>query len=278
MTVASLHRSVAFYQSVLGFDQFEEEELSGPSLEGLTGLPGAQARVARMRLGEEILELTEYATLRGRPFPIDSRSNDYWFQHVAIVVRDMDEAYARLRQFRVEHTSQSPQRLPDWNVSAGGIRAFYFRDPDGHCLELLQFPPDKGRSRWRSPTDQLFLGIDHTAIVVRSTQPSLGFYRDRLGMTVVGVSENFGPEQERLSNVPGARLRITTLRAATGPGIELLEYLSPQTGRPRPADSRANDVLHWHTTVAATGVNRRQRIADTDGHVIELAPIRVRKE
>jgi catechol 2,3-dioxygenase-like lactoylglutathione lyase family enzyme len=274
MTVANLDRSVAFYRNVLRFNRVGEEELWGPELERLTGLPAPRARVARMRLGDELLELTEYLTPRGRPFPVDSRSNDHWFQHVAIIVRDMDEAYARLRQYGVENASEAPQQLPDWNRSAGGIRAFYFRDSDGHFLELLQFPPEKGQPRWHLPTNELFLGIDHTAVVVHSTQASVSFYRDRLGMMVVGRSENHGPEQERLNNLAGARLRITTLRASAGPGIELLEYLTPRSGRRRPTDARANDVLHWHTTVEAAGVNCRRRIADPDGHVVELVPRR----
>ena len=63
---------------------------------------------------------------------------------------------------------------------------------------------------------------------------------------MAGESEN-GPEQERLNNVFGARLRITTLRAATGPGVEFLEYLAPRDGCPAPADTRPNDVVHWQT-------------------------------
>jgi len=68
-------------------------------------------------------------------------------------------------------------------------------------------------------------------------------------MVVVGGSENHGPEQERLNNVFGARLRITTLRAAAGPAVELLEYLTPRDGRPYPGDARANDLVHWQTIV-----------------------------
>jgi hypothetical protein len=52
----------------------------------------------------------------------------------------------------------------------------------------------------------------------------------------------------------GARLRITTLRARSGPGIELLEYLAPADGRPLPADTRANDLVHWQTTVVVGDV------------------------
>jgi hypothetical protein len=83
--------------------------------------------------------------------------------------------------------------------------------------------------------------------VVRDTDASLMFYRDTLGLEVVGESENYGTEQEHLNHVFGARLRITTLRAAHGPGLELLEYLALRDGRPIPADVRANDLLHWQT-------------------------------
>ncbi len=255
MTVSDLDRAVAFYTDVLGFEKSSEVEVAGAAYEHLSGVFGMRARVAELRLGEERIELTEYLAPRGRPMPADSRGNDRWFQHIAIVVRDLDRAYAELRKRGVEHASTGPQRLPDWNPAAGGIAAFYFRDADGHFLELIQFPPGKGDPRWqRSGGDRrLFLGIDHTAIVVADTDASLAFYRDVLGLRVAGTSENWGSEQEHLNNVFGARLRITGLRAERGPGIELLEYLTPRDGRPRPLDSRANDLLHWQTDLVATG-------------------------
>ena len=131
-------------------------------------------RVVRLSLGDELLQLTEYLAPRGRPAPADSRSNDRWFQHVAIIVSDMDSAYARLRRSKVEHASTGPQLLPKTIPNAAGIRAFYFRDPDGHPLEVLQFPPDKGDPKWHAPSERLFLGIDHTAIVVSDTQGQPG--------------------------------------------------------------------------------------------------------
>jgi catechol 2,3-dioxygenase-like lactoylglutathione lyase family enzyme len=104
------------------------------------------------------------------------------------------------------------------------------------------------------PSAKLFLGIDHTAIVVGDTLASLRFYRDVLGLEVVGESENYGIEQERLNNVFGARLHITTLRAPAGPGIEFLEYLAPRGGRSVPADARANDLMHWQPTLVVRDV------------------------
>ena len=247
ITVANMDRSIDFYSTVLFFEKVSDVETSGPQVERLLGVPGLRIRVATMKLGAERIELTEYLAPKGRPVPADSRSNDRWFQHIAIIVNDMDQAYVWLRRQNVTHISPAPQRLPDWNPNAAGIRAFYFKDPDGHALEILQFPPDKGDARWQRPSDRVFLGIDHTAIVVSDTEASLKFYRDTLGLQVVGGSENHGPEQERLNNVPGARLRITTLRAAEGPAIELLEYLAPRDGRPFPPDIRAHDLVRWHS-------------------------------
>ena len=251
MTVADMDRSIGFYGRVLGFEKVSDVEVWGEDHERLQGVFGLRIRVVRMRLGDERIELTEYLTPRGRAIPVDSRSHDRWFQHIAIIVSDMDRAYAWLREHRVEHASPAPQRLPDWNPNAGGIRAFYFKDPDGHPLEILWFPPGKGDLKWHQPGDQLFLGIDHTAIVVASTDASLACYRDTLGLRVAGESENHGPEQERLNNVFGARLRITTLRASGGPGVELLEYLTPRDGRPIPVDTRPNDLVYWQTSLAA---------------------------
>ena len=253
-TVADLDRSLGFYRGVLGFEKLSDVEVWGDESEHLQGVYGLRMHVARLRLGDETIELTAYLAPRGRPIPLDTRSNDQWFQHIAIIVRDMDQAYQWLRRHRVEHASPAPQHLPDWNPNAGGIRAFYFKDPDGHVLEILQFPPGTDDPKWHRPSDRLSLGIDHTAIVVDHTEASLAFYRDLLGLAVAGAGENYGPEQERLNKVFGARLRITTLKAATGPRIELLEYLTPRAGRPYPCDARANDIVHWQTRVVARDV------------------------
>ncbi|MGF1567853.1 MAG: VOC family protein [Nodosilinea sp.] len=249
LTVSDMDRSMAFYSEVLGFRTISDLALSGAVFESLTGVAGAQGRVVQMQLGNEVIELTDYLTPEGRPIPLDSRSNDRWFQHIAIVVSDMEAAYGQLRNAKVQFVSNLPQTLPDYLTAAAGIKAFYFQDPDGHNLEVIDFPLDKGDPRWQEPTDQLFLGIDHTAIATADTASSLGFYRDLLGLRVAGESENYGTEQEHLNNVFGAHLQITGLRAPLGPGIEFLDYLSPPGGRPIPADIRANDLVHWQTTL-----------------------------
>lgn len=299
-TVSEMDRALAFYTGTLPFTVEADTEVAGRSWERLTGLFGVRLRIVRLRLGDERLELTEYlaASTPGRPAPVDSRSNDRWFQHVAIIVSDMDSAYALLRAHRVRSASTAPQLLPKSIPGAAGIRAFYFKDPDGHPLEILRFPPDKGDPRWHHG-DGLFLGIDHTAIVVANTRRSLSFYRDLLGLRVAGESRNQGDEQAHLNNVEGASLHITGLRSPAGPGVELLEYLAPRDGRPIASDERSDDLVHWQTTVLvgdldrlmarldSAGVSRVSRgvsvvternlglvrgvlVRDPDGHVVQL--------
>ncbi len=266
MTVSDMDRAVEFYGQVLSFKKVSDVEVLGTEYEQLQGLFGVRMRVVQMQLGSEFIELTEYLTPKGKPFPIDSRSNDRWFQHIAIVTSDMDKAYQHLRQFKIQHASTAPQTLPAWNKAAAGIRAFYFRDPDGHYLETIYFPPGKGDPKWQKPTNQLFLGIDHTAIVVANTETSLKFYRDLLGLKVAGESMNYGTEQEHLNNVQGARLHISGLKSPAGPGIEFLEYLQPKDGRPLPMDAKPNDLLHWQTTLVvkdAEAMAKRLRLNQT---------------
>ncbi len=278
MTVSDMDRSVNFYSRILTFEKLSDTELAGDEVERFFGVFGARVRIVRMKLGDESIELVQFLTPRGRPIPVDSRSNDLWFQHIAIIVSDMDRAYQILRQNKVEYASSGPQRLPDWNKNAGGIKAFYFKDPDEHPLEILQFPEDKGNPKWHRPSDRLFLGIDHTAIAVSDTEASLRFYHDLLGLRVAGESENYGTEQERLNNVFGARLRITALRAPAGPGIELLEYLSPRDGRPYPDDERANDLVHRQTQLDTENPNEIiSSLRDAKARFISSATISLEK-
>jgi len=247
ITVSDMDRALSFYSNVLGFEKVSEEELFGEPYETLNNLFGLRMRIVKMKLGEESIELIDYLTAGGRSIPENAKSNDLSFQHIAIVVSDMDAAYAHLRKFNVEQVSTAPQTIPATNTAAAGIRAFYFHDPDRHNLELIYFPKGKGQQKWQTTNGKLFLGIDHTAIGIRSTSVSAKFYEEILGIERKGDSWNKGMEQEHLNNVEGASLHITGYRAAAGPGIEFLQYLNPGPGKSYPANSGANDIWHWQT-------------------------------
>lgn len=249
ITVSDMDRSLEFYTKTLPFKKISDEELYGEQYEKLENLFGLRMRVVRLELGDEEIELVDYLTTGGRSLPEDARSNDLIFQHIAIVVSDMDKAYQELRKYNITHVSTAPQTLPASIPEAAGVKAFYFQDPDRHNLELIFFPKGKGQEKWQHPGGKLFLGIDHTAFGVSNTENSLKFYNILLGVERKGDSHNKGDEQEHLNNVKGASLHITGLRAGSGPGLEFLEYLFPGPGKPYPTDSRADDIWQWQTTL-----------------------------
>ena len=253
MTVKDMKQSLKFYTEVLGFRKVSDNEYKGDGYEKLEGVFGLNIRVARLQLGDEFIELTDYLTTGGRSIPQDAKSNDLFFQHIAIVVSDMEKAYQQVKKYNVEFVSTAPQTLPKTIPAAEGIKAFYFHDPDNHNLELIFFPKGKGQEKWHPDSyrdkGKIFLGIDHTAIGVSNTEDSHHFYMDLLGIERKGDSWNKGMEQEHLNNVEGASLHITGYRSVAGPGIEFLQYLDPGPGRAYPKDSRADDIWHWQTTL-----------------------------
>lgn len=259
ITVSDIEKSISFFTEVLDFRKiYEVRKINGEELNTLFGIDkeGLSIKEAKLALGSENIVLMQFIEpSTGREIPPDSRSNDLWFQHIAIVTNNMDSAYARLRRHNVVFVSSSPQTLPDYIPAAAGIKAFYFRDPDGHNLEVIDFPEGIGDPGWQDSEKGIFIGIDHTAIGIAETESSTAFYRDIIGLAVAGSSENFGTEQERLNQVFGAHLLITGLKAPKGFGVEFLDYIAPPGGRQYPADSKPDDLWHWHTTIRVSEIN-----------------------
>ena len=128
--------------------------------------------------------------------------------------------------------SDAPRHLP---ARSGGAAAFKFRDPDGHPLELIQFPDGHDD------------GIDHSAIVVLDAERSIAFYRDHLGFDVASSQINTGQEQDRLDALPDVTVEVVALTPhQPTPHLELLAYRSPTirtTRRLRPHDVAATRLV-----------------------------------
>ncbi len=247
-----------------------EQHASAADVAALTGVRRG-ARVLRLRLGDEIISLVDHDGGAGRGWREGARSNDLDFQHIAIVVRDIDAAFAAVRP-AITLVSPGPQRIPDSNPAAGGIRAHYLRTAEGDPLELIWYPAGRGDPRWQTAPGEL-LGIDHTAIASSDTDRSRAFY-GALGFRVAGEALNTGVEQERLSGVAGARVRITGMAGARGPGVELLEYLAPGPGRAARADASADDLDHVETEIEVSSLEAAITAAVAAGgtHVAGPAP------
>jgi len=226
-----------------------------PSVTSVLCLPHARGRSSCLRLGRERIELLEFTDSAGRPYPPDSTSTDLWFQHMAIIVSDMTQAYQQVManpRFR-PITRAGPVRLPD---SSGGVTAFKFRDRDGHPLELLAFPAGEVPGEWRAVGSAgPFLGVDHTAIAVSDTARSASFFASVFGFSAGGRTENRGPEQDALDDVDDVRVSVTRLaRDLPAPRMELLHYhVGPR--RQIPADTASNDITATHSVVLVASLD-----------------------
>jgi catechol 2,3-dioxygenase-like lactoylglutathione lyase family enzyme len=274
LTTPNAHQLSNFYQNALDFRLLGTERRSGGEFELLMGVDGG-ASVVTLGLGDEVVELLQFDR-PGRLYPKHANSSDLCFQHFAIVVADINAAYQRLVSAGgwIAISTDGPQRLPAFS---GGVTAFKFRDPDGHPLELLEFPSDRMTPYWQSrPRAGVFLGIDHSAISVVDGAASTEFYRG-LGFRVSGHSFNIGPEQERLDAVRHVQVEVTALEPQHAtPHVELLCYRSLTRGTSSVV--RGNDVAATRLTLHVEGSSAEsvtpQGLIDPDGHRLVIsAPV-----
>jgi catechol 2,3-dioxygenase-like lactoylglutathione lyase family enzyme len=289
LNVSDLDRSSAFYRDALGFSIFERQSyqrIAGYSIAG----SGVRVRTGRVKLGLQEIELRQFDP-PGLPYPEDSTASDLWFQHCAIVVHDMADAYERLqRHGPVAITQGGPQRLPP---AAGSVVAYKFRDPDGHPLELIHFPLGSGDARWQAKSPMPTLGIDHSALSVSDAARSIAFYQT-LGLSMTSRQTNTGPAQNRLDGLLDVRVDVIAMSPVETltPHVELLSYNNPR-GRAAPLSEACSDIagsslifevanlVMLIQELASTGlspvliVNDESGVAsaqlrDPDGHLINL--------
>ena len=245
-----LERACAFYKQAIGFYPVDLVRYDS-------------AEVATLRLGEETLHLVRPDRV-GRTYPEPQAATDPWFQHFAIAVSDAAAAFESLSRMPFTPISRGdPILLPP---SSGSVIAYKFRDPDGHPLELSQFPDD----RWTRQRTALgpFLGIDHTAIAVSNLDVSLAFYSDTLGFELTARGVNAGPSQDALDGLDGAQVEIAVLSppSSKGPHLELLHYLSPRPVKGRDP-VRIDDVAATRTLITGEELPSGT-LRDPDGHII----------
>ena len=262
LVTPDLPRLAGFYRDVLGFAAQGEAQPIPPEELLLLGVQGAGWRQT-LSIGRQTVAIDQFE-VAGLPYPAGSDAASLWFQHLALVVTDIAEAHARLRDM-VPISINGPQQLPP---SSGGVQAFKFRDPDGHPLELLQFPASSTPKTWknRAPLpDQIALGIDHSAISVRDAATSAAFYA-ALGLTTGKETLNQGPAQQHLDDLEDVQVCVVPMIPDDmAPHLELLAYevAQDETGALlRPNDVAATRLL-WRGS-------RAELLSDPDGHLHQV--------
>ena len=257
LVTTDIDRAARFYGE-LGFSLGARTSIATDEI-AMLGLKGAGTRQA-MTLGPSRLDLEAFE-IPGRDYPLAADAASLLFQHLALVTDDAAGAWQRAtRAGAVPISRNGPSTLPD---SAGGVTAVKFRDPDGHPLELLQFP-DGATHGW--PGSGL-LGIDHSAISVGDIAQSRAFYAAR-ALTPGEASLNHGPPLGARAGLYGVQGDVVPRQPrATPPHLELLGYRHPRGGASGPV--APNDVA---ATRVVWDAGSAGLVRDPDGHLHQLEP------
>jgi catechol 2,3-dioxygenase-like lactoylglutathione lyase family enzyme len=138
--------------------------------------------------------------------------------------------------------------------------------------------------------------LDHVSVTCADLERSVAFYRDALGLPLLGSGESGQPELSEVSGYPDTRIRWAELDLGGGQLLELIEYLEPR-GEPLaqrvmdPGSGHIGLTVHdadaMHARLVAAGVHVRSEpvtlteegdwngvrtlyISDPDGATIEL--------
>lgn len=139
LTVSDLDRSIAFYRDVLGL-QFQGEILmEGPETEAMFQRKNCRARVAYLNgsdlSGMPPVELIQFVDAESKQIPGDLFATSV--SELCFYTDDIEAAYQHLQVHQVDCLSE-PQSFDFTANGFGKSKAFYFRDPDGIVLELMQ--------------------------------------------------------------------------------------------------------------------------------------------
>ena len=139
LTVSDLERSIAFYRDVLGLEFQGEIFMEGEETDKMFRRVNCKARVAYLNGSKAVeappVELIQFVNNEVKKVPSDLFTTS--ISEVCFYTDDIDSAYKHLVDNNVECLSE-PQYFDFSADGFGESRAFYFRDPDGIILEMMQ--------------------------------------------------------------------------------------------------------------------------------------------
>jgi lactoylglutathione lyase len=108
--------------------------------------------------------------------------------HISHFALQTDDA-ARMRLFLA---ARGVTMVDQIHLGQTGDRFFTIKDPDGHFIEIVEYQRDSQTAQTHGrfmPQGRISNRITHVGVLVGALEPSLGFYRDILGLREIGRSK-----------------------------------------------------------------------------------------
>ena len=134
ISVSNLDQSIHFYRDLLGMIlEWRIDHLRSEALEKVVGLRNVDVSYAMLSGWGGRIELFQYHSPHGLPYPADKPVSDKGITHIGFQVDNIEELYNKLLGQGVRFNSRPQELRP-------GVKAAYLHDPDGVTLEIIQYP------------------------------------------------------------------------------------------------------------------------------------------
>jgi len=138
ISVSDLDQSIRFYRDMLGMTlEWRMDHRKGEALESVVGMKDVDVSYAMLSGWGGRIELFQYHSPEGQPYPLDKAVCDKGITHIGFQVDHIDELYHKLLAQGVRFNSP-PQELRPC------VKAAYLHDPDGVTLEMIQYSENGG--------------------------------------------------------------------------------------------------------------------------------------
>lgn len=115
-------------------------------------------------------------------------------------------------------------------------------------------------------------GANHTGFTVSNVEESIAFYRDLLGLKLLSLAERDPGFSEKISGIPGARMKTAYLQTPDGHQLELIQYLSPPGTK---LDNRTNNVGSGHLAMNVSDLRALYATLRSKGVQFKSPPLEV---
>lgn len=139
LTVSDLDRSVIFYRDILGLEFQGEILMVGEETDKMFHKKNCKARVAYLN-GSKNMEAPPVELIQFVDDAVNNVQSDLFtisISELCFYTDDIDLVYKNLIENNIECLSE-PQYFDFTAQGFGKSKAFYFKDPDGIILEMMQ--------------------------------------------------------------------------------------------------------------------------------------------
>ena len=139
LTVSDLDKSVIFYRDVLGLEFQGEILMVGKETDKMFHKENCKARIAYLN-GSKNVEAPPVELIQFVDNVINKAQSDLFttsISELCFYTNDIDSVYKNLIENNIECLSE-PQYFDFTSQGFGKSKAFYFKDPDGIILEVMQ--------------------------------------------------------------------------------------------------------------------------------------------